>query len=332
MESLLREHSISGKIKIPNDEAVDSGGFGKLYIGNHPVHGRVALKHVSIPGSLKEQQSSKVQEQTLKLVLAEVNAWKSLDHPHVLPFLGVYIKKMCVYMVSPWAEGGCLVQYLEQNPAAERTRFIRETADALNYLHEQNIIHGDVKGPNILLSQHTQVLLCDFGMSRSVSDKTQSQLQGGGSNRWIAPEIWQGERKTFESDVFSFGMTIYQVLSGKVPLYDYLHDWTVPYAFTQGKRPPKEPERSPSDKSYEPIWEVAERCWKAKPEARPTMAKAFSDLSELCEPSVSPATITEVKQVHQSRSGDLPKLGLTGMLSSISRVLTLPWSPPPNLY
>ncbi|KAG8899135.1 hypothetical protein FRB99_006899, partial [Tulasnella sp. 403] len=197
-------------------------------------------------------------------------------------------------MVSPWAGGGSLVHYLKENPSADRTRFICETADALKYLHEQNIIHGDVKGSNVLLSQSIHVLLCDFGMSRSVNDNTQSQLRGGGSNRWMAPEIWECKGKTLKSDVFSFGITTYEVLSGKLPFYDR-DSFVVPYSFCKGERPPKEPERSPSGKSYEPIWNIADNCWEAKPEARPPMAEVFDDLSALLIPS-TPSIPREVQR------------------------------------
>ncbi|KAG8908832.1 hypothetical protein FRB99_003070 [Tulasnella sp. 403] len=225
MESVPQEYCISGKIKIlKSDYPAASGGFAKLYIGEHPVHGRVALKHVSIARSLEEERSVKVQEQTLE---------------------------------------------------------IYETADALRYLHTQRIIHGDIKGSNILLSSSTQALLCDFGMSRMVGDATKPQLKGGGSHRWMAPEIFDGKPKSFKSDVFSFGMTIYELLSGKLPLHNIEDSVVAAVALTRGRRPLREPECSPSGESYEAIWNIAESCWQEEPEGRPPIDKLFSDLSLL---------------------------------------------------
>ncbi|KAG8892121.1 hypothetical protein FRB99_002938, partial [Tulasnella sp. 403] len=67
MESLSQEYYVSGKIKIlSNGDPADSGGFGKIYVGTHRTHGRVALKHVSIATSAEEAQDPKIQEQTLK--------------------------------------------------------------------------------------------------------------------------------------------------------------------------------------------------------------------------------------------------------------------------
>ncbi|KAG8893067.1 hypothetical protein FRB99_002215 [Tulasnella sp. 403] len=283
MGPLPRVNHISGKIRIIQDgQPAAYGGFANVFKGAHSKHGEVALKHVSVALFQEQDQDPDAKElQTLQLILAEVDVWRSLEHPHVLQFLGLYTSKKRLYMVSPWAEGGCLIGHLRQHPDTDRVRFIREIADALSYLHERNIIHGDIKGSNVLLSRSNGVLLCDFGMSRWVGDKTKSLLKGGGSERWIAPEIWKGGSKSFQSDVFAFGMTIYQVLSGKPPFYDYGSPSAVPYAFSNGERPPSNPESSPIGHSYGAIWDIAERCWQGEPSARPSMLKVFRDICDL---------------------------------------------------
>ncbi|KAG8903407.1 hypothetical protein FRB99_003337 [Tulasnella sp. 403] len=285
MESFPQELYVTGKVKLlGNGLPVGSGGFGDVFKGRHSVCGQVALKQVDFNRIPRK-------ERVLKLISAEVKAWKSLSHRHILPFLGLYAKKGHLYMVSPWVEHGCLMDYLKKHPDADRVQFIRETADALSYLHEQKTIHGDIKGCNILVSTTIHALLCDFGLSRSIDEKTQTQLKGSGSHRWMAPEIWEEKPKSFASDVFSFGMTIYEVskiISGNMPLFQYQDSIPAVVAVTRGKRPPTQPETAPNGTSYTPLWVIAMDCWKEQPEARPSAAKVFQDLLRV-SPITTPA-------------------------------------------
>lgn len=85
-------------------------------------------------------------------------------------------------------------------------------ADAVRYLHREGIVHGDIKGSNILVSAAVTVLLCDFGLSKLSDTRTRTLLVGAASVRWCAPEVLiEEEPKTFASDVYSFGMTVYEV-------------------------------------------------------------------------------------------------------------------------
>ena len=87
----------------------------------------------------------------------------------------------------------------------------------LVYLHANRIIHGDIKGLNILIDEGERALLCDFGLTKIKSDinsRTESSAQMGfalGSRNWMAPELLQGGRLKKPCDVYSFGMTMYEV-------------------------------------------------------------------------------------------------------------------------
>lgn len=85
-------------------------------------------------------------------------------------------------------------------------------ASALAYLHSSGIIHGDVKAANVLISGDCRALVCDFGLSKTVDVTTTTALQGQGSIRWMSPELLEmGHGKSFASDVWAFGMLIYEV-------------------------------------------------------------------------------------------------------------------------
>lgn len=87
-----------------------------------------------------------------------------------------------------------------------------ETAQALDYLHRSGVIHGDIKGTNILVSKDVHALLCDFGLTKFASSSTSTALKSAGSLRWQSPELWEEKQaKTYESDTYAFGMTIAEV-------------------------------------------------------------------------------------------------------------------------
>lgn len=90
---------------------------------------------------------------------------------------------------------------------------IYEIAEGLAYLHERGVIHGDIKGMNVLISAHLRVLVCDFGLAKAANSATATSLVGVGSLRWQAPELLGGGTKTEKSDVYAFGITVAEVSS-----------------------------------------------------------------------------------------------------------------------
>ncbi|KAG8903242.1 hypothetical protein FRB99_003559 [Tulasnella sp. 403] len=258
-------------VKMSNRSAVAVGGFGSLFRGVYPGHGKVALKRIEA-----------VNEKNIRLFLLEAKVWRSLSHPHILPLLGTSLQDTHWHFVSPWAENGSLIDYLKIDPNVDRSRLLWEAADALTYLHEKKIIHGDVKARNILVSSTIPVhtLLCDFGLSRSSSVETDPALKHLGTCRWQSPELWAGGSKSVSSDVWAFGITIYEVLSGQNPFFHIPYDFAVGFEIVVKKgRPPTEPLTSPTGESYLYLWDVAEDCWEEEPNRRPTLEIVRSRLA-----------------------------------------------------
>jgi serine/threonine protein kinase len=84
-------------------------------------------------------------------------------------------------------------------------------ASALSYLHSNGIVHGDIKGNNVLASPNGDALLCDFGLAKLVGSQTSGSRRGSGALRWESPELLDGQTKSTASDIWAFGMTIYEV-------------------------------------------------------------------------------------------------------------------------
>ena len=135
-----------------------------------------------------------------------------------------------MYIVSPWVENGSLCAYLSKNPEADRIRLVRifflrfgghseigmelsDVAEGLAYLHDQRVVHGDVKGLNILISGGARAMLCDFGLAKEMDRALNTTRDAVGTWPWMSPERLQGDGpgRSFEDDVYAFGMTIYEV-------------------------------------------------------------------------------------------------------------------------
>ncbi|KAG6907606.1 hypothetical protein DXG01_008224 [Tephrocybe rancida] len=261
-----------------------AGGFADIYKGNCDGH-VVALK------AIREYQTTQV-ELLLKHISKEVILWGQLSHPNVLPIYGVYRFQNRICLVSPWMEAGDIAQYLKDRPGADRVQLAFDVATGLSYLHRNGIIHGDLKGPNILVDNLGRARLADFGLS-SISDPDilawtshSSAASKGGSVRWQAPELFDVEndslvKNTQASDVYAWACVCYEIFTGNVPFYQLLRDPTITLQVKSGARPTKPPYSSLPWHEWgltEPVWTLMQDCWQEYPAARPTIEIARTRL------------------------------------------------------
>ncbi|KAG9042266.1 hypothetical protein FS837_011086 [Tulasnella sp. UAMH 9824] len=268
-------------VYISEDPVRINGHFCDVFEGLHSKAGKVALKRPRIGGTGDE-------EEVIKRFEREAKAWRSLHHPHILEFLGTFKRRRHLYLVSPFIDNGTLVEYIAVHPEVNRPDApqLSETADALNYLHQNGVVHGDIKGTNILVDDNVRCLLCDFGLTKMTTSSTAASMKGVGTFRWQSPELWLGSPKSFSSDTYAFAITIAEVLAGGAPFAYLENDPAVMLAvLNRDERPLKEPPESPLGVSYKNTWEVAEACWSKIPEQRISMAVAFERLR--ADPSLS---------------------------------------------
>ncbi|KAF7366108.1 Protein kinase domain-containing protein [Mycena venus] len=209
----------------------------------------------------------------------EALIWRQLSHPNLLPFLGIYYLDTKLCLVSPWMENGNLTEYLRTAPSDDdRLCFILDVCMGLEYLHGKHVVHGDLKGMNILVTSSQRACIADFGLASIVNANSlrfthTAQASQGGTLRYQAPELLSSERRNhFGSDVYAFACVGYEILTGKVPFSEVWADMAVCMKVVRGQRPAK-PEVCPDN-----LWVLLEDCWAQDPDKRPTMMETLQRL------------------------------------------------------
>ncbi|KAJ7163710.1 kinase-like domain-containing protein [Mycena filopes] len=214
----------------------------------------------------------------------EAVIWRQLSHPNVLPFFGLYYLERRLCLISPWMENGHLLKFLKHAPPdTDLVSLMLDIALGLEYLHSEHVVHGDLKGMNILVTPSRRACVADFGLS-SIADAMTLKFTHstanvkGGTPRYMAPELLSFTEplpNTFESDVFAFACVCYEILTGKPPYFDIPRDMNVIFLVLQGARPER-PEIIPAPDS---LWTLLEKCWETEPEDRPTASQIIQDLA-----------------------------------------------------
>ncbi|KDQ19627.1 hypothetical protein BOTBODRAFT_444438 [Botryobasidium botryosum FD-172 SS1] len=265
------------------------GGFGRCYKGDFldsPSHA-VAMK--SLYTDIRDESV----EDYSRRVKREVDVWRKLRHPHVLPFIGSVVLGTTQYMVSPWKENGEVRRYLRSHPNANRNKLLLQVAMGLEYLHTLNpaVVHGDIKGPNILISSTGDACIADFGLShKEGSDFHVHSLrwQVAGNYRWQAPELLRAKTlpqsvRTTMTDIYAFGRVILEVFTHEVPFHTMHLDHEVTEYIKRHNLPPRprDPEvvsRGLDDR----MWQLVERCSHKHATKRLSAQELVEQLQKIC--------------------------------------------------
>ncbi|KAL0065198.1 hypothetical protein AAF712_007868 [Marasmius tenuissimus] len=273
-------------VKRRDSEAFFGGTFGDIYRARFRSED-VALKRVRV------FQNTTDRRKIIRGLCREALLWRTLEHPFVLPFRGMdadaFPSLLC--LVSPWMKNGTILKHLIENGYADIEKRLFEIAQGLAYLHSQHIIHGDLRGSNILVDDEWHARLADFGLA-VFSDATvgTNSSHNAGSVRWMAPELHHPQsfglkyfRRTFASDVYSFACVCVELYSGKPPFAEIPHDPAALLQVMAGKRPRKPTcpatlsagsETGPIMPEY--LWELVQICWSQDRAERPCMTKVIS--------------------------------------------------------
>jgi serine/threonine-protein kinase len=192
------------------------GGMGTVYLGHDPVIDRkVAIKVYTT------SEAEFGAEMAEKLFLNEAQIAGALDHPNILRIYDTGKVKGRPYMVTEYVEGArtlaphCKAKDLLSIEGI--VRLMRECASALHYAHCREVVHRDIKPENIMLTLDDQAKIVDFGVSERKRTGAEDSGQTVGTPAYMSPEQAEGETVTTQSDLYSLGATMYQLLTGQAP-------------------------------------------------------------------------------------------------------------------
>ncbi|RKO87358.1 kinase-like domain-containing protein, partial [Blyttiomyces helicus] len=221
----------------------------------------------------------------------ELKIWGELRHPNILLLLGAGLNTGVPFMVCPLMTGGSVNQYLAKVCKGSKDEFfptalplLIDTCKGMSYLHNRKIVHGDLKGANILVDRYGNAVVTDFGgASLKKVRKTsisKTKHRGAMTYAWTAPE--RLERGTsietdlaFAADVYSFAVTCCEIFSGGVPPL-FLSDTQIIIRVVRDSHRPARPGDFPNS-----LWGIVELCWKQDPRERPTFDKVIQLLVEI---------------------------------------------------
>ncbi|KAF9256018.1 kinase-like protein [Marasmius fiardii PR-910] len=261
---------------------IAAGGSGDVWKGiiGEPPGRTVCLKVVKV------YLTSDI-EQLFQGYLREAIVWRQLKHPNLLPFLGMYYledeTQFC--LVSPWMDKGNLVQFLRatQREHVNHHELVYDVASGLAYLHSEKVVHGDLKGVNILITPDGRACIGDFGLSR-VADThglnfTSSHSRPAGTARWLAPELLRGGHPSKQSDIYAFGCVCYEIFTGLHPFPDVRNEMTVLLQVVSGERPSRPLEIT---ELSDAMWTLIGSCWDADSSSRPTATILVEQVRQMC--------------------------------------------------
>ncbi|KAH9127006.1 hypothetical protein AeMF1_002627 [Aphanomyces euteiches] len=246
----------------PNDLAMGRGAFGTVFKGRY--YGQaVTVKRF-------DQIFSTDSVGLEKMIAKEINGWKNISHqPYVLTLVGICTKTPTPILVSELCRTN-IRRYIRDRPDM-LLPLVYQFACGLACLHKANIIHRDLKGDNVLITYQDTVAIADFGLSRTITslENTKTAVKRAGTLNWMSPEQYFKPRSvTAKSDVWSFGMTLWEILCDDTPFRDCSeHEFREEIYQRENDRPEKPEEMDPV---LEPLWTLMARCWRLKPEARPS--------------------------------------------------------------
>ncbi|CAH8565853.1 unnamed protein product [Dicrocoelium dendriticum] len=326
---------------IKTKQLIGEGSFGAVYEGiavwnpseiSPAFRSRSALTTTVAIKTLKNN----LDHDGLKNLMLELEIMKVLEaHPHIIRLLGVCTHDGPPMILMEFAKHGNLRDLLRRNrPASEQClgdgrsfnvdgtacpqldspsllRFARHVADAMTYLESLQLVHCDIAARNVLITENWVAKLSDFGFTRHVDDRDFQKNRERFPYRWMAPECFDGSRFTQKSDIWSFGIFLWELFTlGQVPYPGLsnaeIHDW-----LEAGNRN-EQPVLANSS-----VYELMLLCWTMDPAMRPTFKEVLASLIRLSNSNLSATNCSrslytghlEAKLSRSLRVCSLPKSG-----------------------
>ena len=228
-----------GKYEIR--QKLGEGATSTVYLGYDPFAQREVAVKVIIPEALRDQEKGRVYRH---LLVNEASLAGRLNHPHIVQIYDAVVDDAQSYIVMEYVPGGTLEQFCSSErllPVERLVEVIFKCTRALDYAHRLGITHRDIKPANILLSSNAgggDIKISDFGAAMLTDDEqTRTQVTGVGSPAYMSPEQVQELPLNHQTDIYSLGVVMYQLLTGRLP-FQASSNYGMIYQITNYDPPP----------------------------------------------------------------------------------------------
>ncbi|XP_029371534.1 tyrosine-protein kinase Fer isoform X2 [Echeneis naucrates] len=252
-------------------DLLGKGNFGEVFKGT--------LQRDKTPVAVKTCKEDLPPELKIRF-LSEARILKQYDHPNIVKLIGVCTQRQPIYIVMELVPGGDFLSFLRKKKDELKTkqliRFAVDAAAGMAYLESKNCIHRDLAARNCLVGEGSLLKISDFGMSRQEDDGVYSS--SGLKQipiKWTAPEALNYGRYSSESDVWSYGILLWETFSLGVCPYPGMTNQQAREQVEKGYRMAC-PQRCPDD-----VYKVMQRCWQYNPEDRPKFSELQRDLAAI---------------------------------------------------
>ncbi len=199
-----------------------------------------------------------------------------LRHPNIISFYGTFVHEGLVYIITELALES-LFHFLQGDPFPDHQhslRWAKEIAAGVHFLHENKVIHRDLKSGNVLLMADLTAKVADFGSAKATDNTTTKPSQGTGTYHWMPPEAIKLDDISQAWDVHSYGILLWELWTHKLPFTD-VDSFRLPGKIVEGLRPPVPTNCNPR------ISELMQECWRENRKSRPTFHEILSRLSTI---------------------------------------------------
>ncbi|XP_019214569.1 tyrosine-protein kinase Fes/Fps isoform X6 [Oreochromis niloticus] len=276
-EVVLKKPVVKDKWVLEHDDIIlgpliGRGNFGEVYSGR--------LRTDNTPVAVKSCKENLAPEHKSKFLM-EARILKQYDHPNIVKLIGVCTQKQPIYIIMELIQGGDFLSFLRTEGHSLTPKMLvkmtENVASGMEYLESKKCIHRDLAARNCLVAEGNVVKISDFGMSRQEDDGVYS-AEGGLRQipvKWTAPEALNYGRYTTESDVWSFGILLWETFSMGMTPYTSMTNQQTREEVEKGYRMPA-PHGCPIE-----ISRIMNSCWQYDPRNRPSFKKLRIDLNAI---------------------------------------------------
>ncbi|KQJ85101.1 hypothetical protein BRADI_5g24870v3 [Brachypodium distachyon] len=281
-------------------DEIGKGAYGRVYKGLDLENGDfVAIKQVSLEN---------IPQEDLNIIMQEIDLLKNLNHKNIVKYLGSLKTKSHLHIILEYVENGSLANIIKPNkfgpfPESLAAVYIAQVLEGLVYLHEQGVIHRDIKGANILTTKEGLVKLADFGVATKLTEADVNTHSVVGTPYWMAPEVIEMSGVCAASDIWSVGCTVIELLTCVPPYYE-LQPMPALFRIVQDVQPPIPEGFSPE------INDFLRQCFQKdaiqRPDAKTLLMHPWLQNSKRASPSLRQPVrpVRHIDEDEEAPSGD----------------------------